>query len=227
MVATNAQTLVDLLFPVQGSTFPRDHGYLLYGAVSRVVPWVHEEDARLGGLGIFPLRGRTVGKDVQQLQPFANLRLRVAADHLPKLLPLAGKALALDSHSIRLGVPQVQALEPASAVSSAFVLIKLAKPGAKDAERFVTPGTFLEAARRQLAEINVRGEASIPLRASGLRAGEPYRRVLEIKGRKAVGYALLVEGLTAEESILLQQSGLGGRRLMGCGLFLPARARAQ
>jgi len=32
---------------------------------------------------------------------------------------------------------------------------------------------------------------------------------------------LHVNGLTAEESIKLQEIGLGGRRHMGCGIFVP------
>jgi len=32
---------------------------------------------------------------------------------------------------------------------------------------------------------------------------------------------VLIEGLTAEESLTVQEHGLGGRRHMGCGLFVP------
>jgi CRISPR-associated protein Cas6 len=37
-----------------------------------------------------------------------------------------------------------------------------------------------------------------------------------------VGYALRVNGLTEEGSIRLQEEGLGGRRRMGCGIFVRA-----
>jgi CRISPR-associated protein Cas6 len=49
------------------------------------------------------------------------------------------------------------------------------------------------------------------------------RRTLEIAGRTVVGYAVEVSGLTAEESIILQENGIGGRRRFGCGIFIPAR----
>ena len=42
-----------------------------------------------------------------------------------------------------------------------------------------------------------------------------------------VAYSLHVVGLTAEESVLLQEEGLGGRRRMGCGVFTPLMRRAQ
>ena len=53
--------------------------------------------------------------------------------------------------------------------------------------------------------------------------GQPLRRVLRIKDRRVVGYSLRVLGLTAEESIRLQEEGLGGRRRMGCGVLLPMK----
>jgi CRISPR-associated protein Cas6 len=40
-----------------------------------------------------------------------------------------------------------------------------------------------------------------------------------------VGFALTVQGLSPDSSLRLQTLGLGGRRHMGCGLFLPTAAR--
>jgi CRISPR-associated protein Cas6 len=53
------------------------------------------------------------------------------------------------------------------------------------------------------------------------RPGQPTRRVIRIKGRRLVGYAVCVTGLTAEESLVVQEQGLGSHRRMGCGIFLP------
>ena len=47
--------------------------------------------------------------------------------------------------------------------------------------------------------------------------------MVRVKGQKIVGYALVVSGLDADESVRLQERGLGGRTHMGCGFFLPAR----
>jgi hypothetical protein len=40
-----------------------------------------------------------------------------------------------------------------------------------------------------------------------------------IDDRKVVGFSLRVTGLTPEQSIKVQEQGIGGRRRMGCGLF--------
>ena len=49
------------------------------------------------------------------------------------------------------------------------------------------------------------------------------RRTLRICDKEIVGFALRVERLTAQESILLQEKGIGGRRRFGCGIFVVAR----
>ena len=47
--------------------------------------------------------------------------------------------------------------------------------------------------------------------------------MVRVKGKAVVGYSLIVSGLTAAESVRLQEHGLGGRTRMGCGFFLPVR----
>ena len=49
------------------------------------------------------------------------------------------------------------------------------------------------------------------------------RKTFRIHDKQIVGYNLLVSELTAEESIVLQEKGIGGRRKMGCGVFVGIR----
>lgn len=205
---------VDLIFALRGNEIPRDHGYFLYSAVSRIVPEVHEA----GGIGIFPIRGASTGNGTLMLNDRSHLRIRLAAEKIPNLLPLAGKPLDLDGRRLRLGVPHIAALVPAAALSSPLVLIKLAHANGPNK---ITPEGFLAAAAKKLAAMEIKAEPGLQLIRTGARAGEPRRRVLRVKEQTHVGYAMVVQGLTAEESILLQEQGLGGRKLMGCGLFLP------
>ena len=216
---TAAMNYVDLIFAAQGDAIPRNHGYALYGAIARVVPAVHQAK----DIGIFPINGSSTGDGTLLLTDRSMVRFRVSADRLPILLPLAGKAMELDGHRLRLGVPHVAALIPAPVLSSSLVLIKLADAGSKEAGGIVTPDAFLAAARRKLVAMNIQAEPGIQKIRTGPRAGQARRRVVRVKDQTHVGYAMIVQGLTAEESIRLQEEGLGGRRLMGCGLFLPER----
>lgn len=202
--------MIDLSFPLLGPALPVDHGYELYAALSRILPALHD------GLAcrVAPVRGAFVG-EVLQLDGRSRLRLRLAPEAIAYVMPLAGKSLEVGSHRLRIGVPQVWALVPAPALAARLVTIK----------GFQEPAEFLAAVRRKLDAAGIAGAAGIPLAHAGKHEGRPRRRVLRVSGKRVVGFALQVTQLTAEESILLQEQGLGGRGKMGCGFFLPARGR--
>ncbi|MBX6312325.1 MAG: type I-MYXAN CRISPR-associated protein Cas6/Cmx6 [Isosphaeraceae bacterium] len=142
------------------------------------------------------------------------LRIRTQAERIGELLPLAGVFLNVGGHEVCLGVPRVRALMPALVLMSRLVTIK----------GFTEPEPFLEAAGRQLEALGISGRASIPPVSGGPRAGLLQRRVLRIKGVSIVGFALVIEDLTPEGSERLLVHGLGGRRHMGCGIFVPVRS---
>jgi CRISPR-associated protein Cas6 len=189
--------VVDLLFPVQGGPVPLDHGYLLFSALSKRIPGLHERR----DIGIFPLRGAYGDGGALHLVNGA-LRLRCSTDTLPLLLPLAGNSLEMAGHPIRVGRPTVYPLHSPTSLSARLVTFKHA----------LDEATFHASTRKFLAELGC--------------VGTPHlgrRRVLTITGKKVAGFALTVSGLSPESSLLLQERGLGGRRHMGCGLFLPTR----
>jgi CRISPR-associated protein Cas6 len=197
--------IVDLAFSiVSPHAIPADHGYLLYSAVSRALPEAHQAD----GYGIHPIRGRQLGGRTLQLTEHSRLVIRADAEQIARFLPLAGKPLQLLDRTLRIGVPQVRSLVPAVALRSRLVTIKL--PEAVSQSAGAAAEAFLAAAGRQLADLGISKEAALSL---------GKRRTLRIKDKEVVGYEVLVEGLAAEESLALQERGLGGRRHMGCGIF--------
>lgn len=202
--------IVELVFPVRGELVPADHAYALYGALSWAVPAFHEADS---GLRFAPLAAGGAGRGMLNLGDASRLLVRLPSERIPDALPLAGKKLDLGGGSIRLGVPSVRGLVPSSSLLARLVTFK----HAEEAE------PFLESARKFLTEKGVGGEPSIPLIESGPHQGKPRRKVIRIKDKTVVGYSLLVEGLTAEESLKLQEEGLGGRTKMGCGFFVTVK----
>lgn len=194
---------LDLCFPVTGTRpLAADHVYHLYGAVSRVLPVVHENP----DIGVHPIKGRQVGGRLMALMPWSELRLRTPQEHLPALLPLAGKGLTIGGAIVRVGVPRLYALEQASSLFSRLVTIKLR-------EGQVTAQGFQEALRRQLDQMEISAEVLIEVQK---------QRTFRIKrDREIIGFPVLLRGLNETESITVQEHGLGGRRSLGCGLFLP------
>src|SRR5262247_1525292 len=191
---------VELKFPFEGHVFPSDHGYGLYGAISRVIPEAHSAD----WLAIETIPGAARGDGVTQLDPQARLKIRIPQDHVPMMLKLAGKRLEVDGHAIRLGAPQIFLLKPATTLYARIVTIK----------GFTEPEPFLDAVCRKLDELSVKGEPVVG-----------QRRVFKVGKHRIVGFGLTIHELSDESSILLQEQGLGGRRRMGCGFFQPVSVK--
>ncbi|MGE0826499.1 MAG: type I-MYXAN CRISPR-associated protein Cas6/Cmx6 [Candidatus Binatia bacterium] len=187
---------IDLAFRLTGTTIPVDHGYALYAALSRIVPELHEATE----LGVQPIRGLYGGDGKLHLADFSRLILRLPDDQIRTYLTLAGKKLEVDGHCLRIGVPEVRLLRPVASLRSRLVTIK----------GFMETETFLEAVNRQLQDLHVAGEAHL---------GE--RKTFRVKDKQVVGFSMGITNLTAEESLTVQEQGLGGRRRMGCGVFVP------
>ncbi len=196
------KTFVEMRFLIQGDRLPVDHGYALYGAISRILPWVHESDA----IAVAPIRGRFVGGGNLLLAPSSRIAIRTPVELLPKLLDLAGKSLEVDGARLRVGVPTTHALVPAAVLYAHFVTTK----NGLDERRFDAE------IRRQLDALEVAGKVE-----------RGPRKTIGIHGKQVVGYAVLLTELTAEESIRVQEVGLGGRRKMGCGVFSPKTGSRQ
>jgi CRISPR-associated protein Cas6 len=204
---------IDVTFRVYGNTLPGEHAYLLYAGLSHTVSDFHKID---GALRFRPINGDRNRSGVIDISPRSQLRLRIPTEQVAAILPLAGRSVPVGvNHTIRLGNPTVFQLTPATILSAKAVTFKNAS----------SPEQFLTVARQRLDEMGIEGKPGIPLVEKGQHAGEPRRQIIRIKGIHIVGYALQVAGLTAEESIRLQELGLGGRTHMGCGFFVPYRPR--
>ncbi len=227
---------IDLAFNLTGRQIPADHGYLLFGAVARHVPGLHppqqsaadrvpqaSQAALWEGSGIHPINGWLAGNRRLNLTLRSRLTLRLDAAYIGEAIGLAGKRLMLGDDEVQVGVPRTYALKPAARLYSRLVVIK----------GFLEPEPFLDAARRQLDERGIDGrvglirrerEASFEGRSRSGPDRCPFvRRTICIRDKQVVGYAVAVDELTAEDSIRLQELGIGGRRRFGCGIFVPDR----
>jgi CRISPR-associated protein Cas6 len=153
-------------------------------------------------VGIHPICGQQIGNRQISLTNNSRLALRTTDDKIAALIQLAGKRLNVAGCPLRIGVPQVYGLTPAPALRSRLVTTK----NGLDQNR------FLQEVRRQLDALNILSEVIVTV---------AKRRTVRIHDKEVVGYEVIIEGLTAEESVNLQERGLGGRRHMGCGVFVP------
>jgi CRISPR-associated protein Cas6 len=210
--------IVDVSFGLHGDHIPVDHGYHLLSAVSEQIPEIHGDRE----VGLHPVAGRFLGNRLMALTRQSRLTIRVSSDRIAQVLPLAGKVLRVGEGQVRVGVPQTHSLVPSARLYSRLVIIK----------GFMEPDSFLDAAKRQLEDLKIKGklflveQPEVARSNKGRQTGSrsPYlRRTIRIRDKEVVGFALRAEELTAEESIRLQEEGIGGRRRFGCGIFIPDR----
>jgi CRISPR-associated protein Cas6 len=166
-----------------------------------VLPVIHQAK----WLGVHPLTGLRVGNELKLFRG-SRLRLSLAASRIPDVLALAGKRIEVERAILRIGVPEIRALTPAVTLRARLVNIK----------GFLEEQPFRDAAQRQLDALGIKGQLALG-----------RRRVMRIKDKMVVGFQVEVTQLTAEESITLQEHGIGGRRRMGCGIFVPVRGQAE
>jgi CRISPR-associated endonuclease/helicase Cas3 len=190
---------IEIHFPVNGKTIPRDNGYALYSAISRLIPETHGAewiaiDAIYGG----HLSAASPG--IVRLDPAACLRIRLPEEHSQLVSTLGGRVLDINRHSICLGSPQVFELTATPHLRARVVIIK----------GFTDPEPFMSAVQRQLDSIGVDGDPTVG-----------QRRVVRIGDQTIVGFTLVVRSLSECDSLLLQRLGIGGRRRMGGGIFFP------
>jgi CRISPR-associated protein Cas6 len=107
---------------------------------------------------------------------------------------------------IQVGVPEIRTLFPADSLRSRLVTTK----NCLDVSRFE------KEIQRQVS--NLGAEAS-PRYHIG------KRRTLRIRDKEVVGYEVVFEELSPTLSLAIQVNGIGGRRHMGCGVFVPMQNR--
>lgn len=198
-----SENCIDLAFKVTSqSPIGSDHGYQLFGAISRLLPQVHEPN----GVAVLPISGQQIGDRKIQLGNSSRLTIRVASSDIATWLPLAGKSLEVAGAKLQIGVPEIRSLIPTTALRSRLVTTK----NCQDQPRFE-----LEL-RRQMTALGVSEQAIFSI---------GKRRTIRIRDKEVVGYEVILEGLTADESLALQTTGLGGRRHMGCGVFVALLPR--
>lgn len=196
-----AHELVDVGFPVRGAELPADHGYLLFSALCEAIPRLSHEP----GWALLPVDGKAEGDRGIRLGPGSMVQLRLPARELGEALALTGRDLAVGPERVHLGMARIRSLSPSARLRSAAVTI----PGCAGP-------SFRAALRRELAALPLQQDVS----TIQIHVGE--EKLLRARVRTVVAYAVELTGLRPHASLCIQAHGLGARRHMGAGVFLPA-----
>lgn len=203
--AVNDQ-VVDVAFNISCRTLPVDHAYALSQSIQRALPWFANED----GAGLHTIHAADSGngwmrpEDPQALLYLSQrikLVLRLPKQRVDAVGALVGQTLDVAGHGLRIDKMTVRPLWRITTLFSRYVAIC-----SDDDET-----AFLKAAIEQLGALGVRPTKMLCGLMTNIATPEG---ALKTRG-------LMLAELTFDESMLLQQRGLGPQRKLGCGLFLP------
>jgi CRISPR-associated protein Cas6 len=193
-------TMIDMVFPLEGHSLPRDAAPALRAALQQEMPWL--EQAPLAG--IHPLKLVPGTDDDALLAQRTRLLLRLPRERFDDAAGLAGRTLQLGGHAVTLGQPHARELLPHRTLYAYEVAAEV------DDEM-----AFMQAMNSEMESLAVRSQ---------LICGKRQQR--DWPGGALTTFSLMLHGLTASDSLRLQEIGLGRHRLLGCGVFVPHKSAA-
>jgi CRISPR-associated protein Cas6 len=199
--------VVDLAFRFSCPMLPLDHAHALSSELLAVLPWLEDEEHA----GVHLIHGAASGNgwyrpedaanEILHLSRRSRMRLRVPQHRLEEARALTGKTLNVAGHEIEVGECDVFMLSSLSTLFARYVVTN----SVDDEE------AFLAEAAAQLQAID------IPCRK--MLGG--IKHTMEFPDGPVHTRSLMVAELEPDQSVRLQQMGLGPGRSFGCGLFLP------
>jgi len=198
--------VVDLVFQIECRALPVDHAWALSQAVCAALPWLALEPTA----GVHPIHVAESGNgwkrpenagDLLCLSRRTKLVVRVPRQRVDAARELAGLKLDVAGHALRV---DKASLRPLSALTTIFSRYVVSADGLDET-------AFLQRTLLDLDALGVRPKKML----CGL------EKVIVTPEQPLHTRSLMLAGLTQRESVTLQQRGLGPRRLLGCGLFIP------
>ena len=208
--------VVDLAFRITCPVIPADHAHDLGAALVRELPWLETEALA----GVHTIHGAPSGNGwmrpddedadaLLHLSRRARLHLRVPAHRVDEARALETRTLQVGDYPLELGAAAIKKLDPLPTLFARYVVC----------EAEVDEGDevgFLRWLSDELAGLGIEARKLMCGRSHTLRTPEGDLFVRSV----------MVADLDKDASVSLQRRGVGPRRHMGCGLFIPHKGIA-
>ncbi len=201
--------IIDLSFKIDCPVIPVDHAWIVYEAFSAHIPWIRGEQ----GAGIMPLPIPTEGNgwyrsenadEMLNLSKRTRLTLRIPSTRLKEVEALAGKTLQVGEYAMKLTKPSVRRLSKETNIWTHHIVAN-----AEESEE-----QFLDKTIGQIRAMDIQPRKALCGKTHTIQSpdGPLFTR------------SLMLADLDLNESIKLQQRGLGAHGHLGCGLFIPHKS---
>ncbi|MDH5600364.1 MAG: type I-MYXAN CRISPR-associated protein Cas6/Cmx6 [Gammaproteobacteria bacterium] len=201
--------IVDVSFVVKCKCLPLEHMESLSESLYTVLPWLEEEKLA----GIHPINGAESGNGWERshdpneliyLSRRQKMTLRLPKQRLAEAETMVGKTINVEGYDIEIGKSAVKKLSDLPTAFCRSILID----GRMDEQE------FMQWAFEELKALDITVRKMMP----------GIERVVTLADNKErVTRGLMVAELKQDESVRLQQYGMGEGRKLGCGIFMPQK----
>jgi CRISPR-associated protein Cas6 len=202
------EDVVDVMFSIRCKRLPVDHAYALSRAIADSLPWIEEQS----GIGVHAVH--VAGSQNGWERPEHSTDRHLIVSRRTKLVirvpkqctdalrrGLTGVTLDVSGCTLQVGEGRIRPLSRETTLFSRYVVTR---PDHDEDD-------FLESAATELRTLG------IPVRKALCGKTTPVSTPAGALQTRS----LMLAGLSPEESVRLQELGLGPHRVMGCGIFIP------
>jgi CRISPR-associated protein Cas6 len=198
--------ILDVSYRISCQSLPVDHAYALSAALTKALSWLEEEEQA----GIHLIHGAESGngwirpEDPQALMYLSRrtrMTLRLPKERVDEAKLLTGSTLDVGGNALTVGRCSIRPLSHLTTIFARYVIT----------DDVNDESSFIEEVVINLKDIGIKVKKMMGGRL----------HTFNLPGRKITTRSLMIDGLKVQESVSLQQQGLGPGRKIGCGLFLP------
>ena len=205
-IADNSD-MAELSFSVDCKELPYDHAYELSSAILNLVPEIENDKRNAIQTLHGPMSGNGwVRPDSENipLSKRAKLIMRINKNQLNDIKSIEGKEIMLFGNTLKIGAPKVKSFLVVKDLFCRFVT----------SDYKISEDDFLSNIQNELKGLNINIRKALCGKSMVISFGEKtlYTR------------SLMIADLSKEESLKLQEEGVGDKKLYGCGIFLPHKS---
>lgn len=207
---TAPDNVIDLSFKVTCKQIKLDHAWALTEAIYQLLPWLKDEPQSAIHHIYIPqsgngwVRADEFADEVIQLSRRTRLKIRIPKSRLEDTRSLTGKTIIIDGYELTFGQCDQQLLSTLTTIVARHVHV----PGTDDDEE-----AFLHLINEQIQSMGINVRKMLCGKSHQLKTPEGM-----ITTR-----SLMIADITPEESIQLQENGIGDYYTYGCGVFIPQK----
>ena len=202
--------IIDISFKVNCKQIRLDHAWALTDAINEILPWLKDEPQLSVHHIYIPQSGNgwtradNFDDEMVHLSRRTRLKIRAPKQRLDEIRSLTNQSIMVENESLTFGQAEEHLLSTITTIVARHVHIPLNND---------TEEEFLHEAQQQILNLGIKVRKMLCGKSHKLKMPDGF-----IKTR-----SLMIADITPEESILLQEHGIGDFYNYGCGVFIPQK----